>query len=364
MSARLVLLATLLAAPPSGRAEDRVTVRGVYYRETSTRVVQPMVKLEKDLPAGVDVGAHFLVDAITSASVAAGALQDTLFTEYRKEAGFTVGKTFDRTRIGAFYRHSREPDFLATDVGLSLAQGVWDNTGTVLANVAYGSDTVGPMLDQHLAVTFGSLSYLQALSPTLAAQVGYEALLYDGYQANPYLRVPNFGYESLPKKRMRHAAVARLAHYLPTLGAGVQLHYRLYYDHGVGEEESDPWNLLAHTVELRLHKELTSTLEARFSYRFYTQGAAAFWCNTSVLTGGSTECYGLTPHYYSVDPKLGPMRTHTAEVKVTWEARALRTVPLLGWFAGGAFDLSYGRYFQNTRYGNAHVLQTAYSLPF
>ena len=30
----------------------------------------------------------------------------------------------------------------------------------------------------------------------------------------------------------------------------------------------------------------------------------------------------------------------------------------------GAFELSYGRYFQTTHYGNAHLLQTGYTLPF
>ena len=54
------------------RADDYVIVRGAYYREASTRVIQPMVELQRDSPSGIDVGAHFLVDAITSASIAAG----------------------------------------------------------------------------------------------------------------------------------------------------------------------------------------------------------------------------------------------------------------------------------------------------
>jgi len=30
----------------------------------------------------------------------------------------------------------------------------------------------------------------------------------------------------------------------------------------------------------------------------------------------------------------------------------------------GTFELSYGRFFQNTSFANAHVLQTGYSMPF
>ena len=67
-------LAGLLGAFVAGpvRADDYVSVRGVYYREPSTRVIQPMVEVERDSPSGIDVGAHFLVDAITSASLPPG----------------------------------------------------------------------------------------------------------------------------------------------------------------------------------------------------------------------------------------------------------------------------------------------------
>lgn len=368
----LAVLVALVAVAPAGRGEDRLTVRGAYYREHSTRVVQPMVQITKDLPRGFDVGAHFLVDAITSASIAAGVMQDQLFTELRKEAGAAVGKTWDRTRMGVSYRQSREPDYISHALGLSVSQGVWDNTGSIGINVARGFDTVGPNLNLPLDVYFGGVSYSQALAPTLLAQVGYEVIYLDGSLGslgNPYSQVPNHGRERPPDERLRHAAIARTAYYLPASGTGLQLHYRFYFDHAPGLEPQagapeNPWNVVAHTVDVRLHQELTAHLELRLGYRFHSQGAAAFWCNTDPSRGGRTDCYPPEAPYFVVDAKLGPVTTHVPELKLWWEAHALRTIPVLGWLAGGAFELSYAHFIQDTRYENAHVLQTGYSLPF
>jgi hypothetical protein len=353
----------LLSAQP-GWGEDRVSVHGAYFREASTRVVQPMIQISKDLPAGLDVGAHFLVDAITSASVAAGGGADSLFTELRKEAGVVVGKSWDRTRLSLSYRQSREPDYISHTAGLQWTQGVWDNSGTLNVRVAGGHDTVGPMLDQSLSVYFAGASYTQALSPTWLAQLGYEAALLDGYQGNPYVSVPNVGHEKPPAKRLRHTIAARVAKYLPRSRTGLQLYYRFYVDQLALTGHDNPWDLTAHTVTGRVFQELPGNLEVRFSYRYHTQGKAAFWCLTDPSRGGSTECYGVFPRYASVDDKLGPLHTHTPEVKLIWEARGWSGVPVLGWLAQGSFDVSYGYYVQSSKFGNAHLLETGYSLPF
>ena len=73
--------------------------------------------------------------------------------------------------------------------------------------------------------------------------------------------------------------------------------------------------------------------------------------------------YLNTAIYYTADPKLGPVVTEYPEVQLVWAADALRTVPFLRWFAAGTFEISYGHYFQNDSFGNAHVLQTGYRLP-
>src|SRR4051812_49961908 len=79
-------LVSLAVATPA-RADGSLAVRGVYYKERATRVMQPM--LDGMFDAGVHgvVTGHFLVDAITSASASSGAADATAFTERRYEGG-------------------------------------------------------------------------------------------------------------------------------------------------------------------------------------------------------------------------------------------------------------------------------------
>ena len=60
----------------------------------------------------------------------------------------------------------------------------------------------------------------------------------------------------------------------------------------------------------------------------------------------------------------GPVHTEYPEVQLIWQAEALRPFPFFRWFAAGTFEISYGHYFQSTSFGNAHVLQTGYRMPY
>ena len=74
--------------------------------------------------------------------------------------------------------------------------------------------------------------------------------------------------------------------------------------------------------------------------------------------------YPVDAIYYAADPKLGPVVTQYPEMQLVWQADALRAVPFLRWFSAGAFEISYGYYFQNTAFGGAHLLQTGYRLAY
>lgn len=371
----------LLAQP--AWAEDRVSVRGMYYREASTRVVQPLAVITKDLPAGFDIGVHYALDAITSASEAQGNETDYIRTELRHEASLAVGKRFDRTRVAVAVRESREPDYQSHSGGVSVTRGVWDNSGVVGLNGSVARDTLSrgalDMANQkfHLTILFAGVSYDQALTPTLRAQLGYEFMYQDGFLGNVYRNVPNFGLEKPPDTRFRHALTPRVARYFPTVGLGLQLHYRFYFDHWTGdaieraagqfvrpEYGADPWFGFAHTVEGRIFKELGRDVEVRLSYRYHTQTSTDFYCNTYGNLGGDPGCYPQFSLYYSADEKLGGLDTHMPEVKVYWTPRIFANVPVLRHFAHGTVELSYAYLFQQTHYGDAHFLQSGYTLPF
>jgi hypothetical protein len=363
----------------AARADDYVTLRGAYYREASTRVIQPTVEVERDDDSGVDVKAHFLVDTITSASVAAGTAVDSIFTETRNEAGLSLRKRWSRADVGLGYKYSAESDYWSHALNASASLRFWGDTARLGLSVGHNFDTVAsrfrtpycahpPSASCSLDGTFVGLSYTQLLSPVLLAQASLESSYLDGFQANIY-RTVNTNYEKLPSTRLRNAAAVRVAYHVVRTGTSLRLAYRYYRDlrpcdlgGAPCDVKGDPWQLHSHTVEARVYQPLTRTLEVRASVRYYWQSRAAFWCD---IGDPVPFCrYEPSSAYYSTDPKLGAMTTLYPEVKLFWLAEALTDVPVLGWLAAGTFDVSYGRYFQHTSLGDAHVLQLGYTMPY
>jgi len=359
----LAALAALLALL-SGRAvaDDYVTVRGAYYREPSTRVIQPVVEVERDSASGWDVRAHFLVDAITSASLAAGTSVDSIFTETRNEVGFGVRKRWSRSDVTVNYKYSAESDYWSHSAFVSASQRFWGDTSRVTASTGVSLDTLSsrartpecatpPKASCPLDTFYGGLGYTQILSPVLLAQLSLEAAYLTGFQGNLYRSVPNFGYERLPDTRLRTAVATRIAYYVPSLSIALRLHYRYYFD---------SWSIGSHMVEGRVYIPATRTLDLRLTFRQYFQSSANVWCDLTANPG----CYDASARYYTTDPKLSPVNTSYPEIQLVWRAEALADVPVLGWISGGSFAISYGRYIQNTSYDFAHVLQTGYTLPY
>jgi len=386
----ILVLGFVLLAAGLARADDYVVVRGAYYREASTRVIQPMVEVQRESPTGIDVGAHFLIDTITSASIAAGTTVDNVFTEVRDEAGFRVRKRWERSDLSVAYRYSSESDYWSHSIGLSYGTRLWYDTAALRFSVGRNYDTLSakgrtpdcqpgkPAAFCTLNGWFGGVSYSQVLSPVAIAQISAETSYLEGFQGNLYRQVGSLAkYEFLPERRMRNAITPRIAYYFPRTETGLQLHYRFYFDFYPGDAgtPSDPWLITSNMIEARVYQQVTPALQVRLAFRYYRQNHAAFWCAapTRPTTLPPTQfCamatdppsgYRNTAIYYTADPKLGPIVTEYPEVQLVWAADALRTVPLLKWFAAGTFEISYGHYFQNDSFGNAHVLQTGYRLP-
>jgi Protein of unknown function (DUF3570) len=297
----LLALSGALLSRSTVRAEDRVTIRGAYYREASTRVIQPVVEISKDLPQGFDITAHYLVDTITSASAAAGTSVDSVFTELRSEVGLGVGKTWDRTRATLSYKYSAESDYWSHAWWASLSRTFWGNTATVGAFGGLSLDSVGfrtrtptcraaDGFSCPLNSVFGGLGYTQVLSPVAVAQVNLDAADLWGFLANPYRTVTS-GSEVFPSRRLRTAVSVRGAYYFPEIETGLQVQYRYYRDFypdalpaGVN---ADPWGLSAHTIEGRIYHRLSRDLEVRFLFREYFQQPPAFWCDVPANAGCS-----------------------------------------------------------------------------
>jgi len=185
-------LAGLLVAGVA-HADGELQMRGVYYKERSTRVVQPMLDAMFEVGAHGLITSHFLVDAITSASIAAGTAVDNVFTEIRDEVGLRVRKRWQRSDLALSYRYSAESDYWSHGVAASFGHRFWEDTASVRVSAGRSFDAVtangrmpvcrpggAQMQSCDLNVWFGGISYSQVLSPVAIAQVSYEAAYVEG----------------------------------------------------------------------------------------------------------------------------------------------------------------------------------------
>jgi hypothetical protein len=382
-------------APAPAQAQSAVLFRGNYWRDRNTRVLQPEVDLSKELPTGTTIGTHYLLDAITSASVAAGVTSDQPFTELRNEFGVNVAQRLKSTgQIGASYTYSSESDYWANLVTLSGSVDLNQRNTTLALALAYGHDNVGQRLNGTLA-TLGTLDsfrliagWTQVLSPTLLANFTFDAGVIgfgnkdNGFQANPYRTVllggsPNR--EVVPFQRIRLAWTLAL-HMVAPIGSRVvpflafRPAYRIYWD---------DWGILSHTPELRMHLPI-GLAELRITGRYYKQGAASFYreqfgtpayVNTPGEPNGAAgapcpTCLGSFSHgpnalFFTADPKLSAFGDMLLDVRLLLKLRF--TERISHWFSEGTLELMYGHLFESryalTAFGDSDLAGVQFSFP-
>lgn len=370
--------------------EGSVTLRGNYWRDRNTRVVQPAVELSKETPTGTVIGAHYLLDAITSASVAAGVLRDQPFTEVRNEAGFSVGQRVGPALIAAAYSYSSESDYWAHTASLGFVLELFQKNTTLGATLSYGNDKVGQRQGPStynivggLQTVRGIVNLTQLLSPTLLATLSYEVGVLgfgsstNGWLANPY-RAVNFGgapaRELVPFQRIRQSVALAVHWLLPTHirlmpYLAFRPSYRFYFD---------DWGISSHTPELRTFIPVGPT-EFRVTARYYTQTQASFWNDvdgTPSYPSGvglhCTTCFSETVRqgaYYTSDPKLSAFASEFLELRFLVHLNGLGRLRLPGasWLSSGIVELSYGHYFNggyaHTAFGDADVAGLTLSWP-
>lgn len=355
-------LAALVAAlvvlvPAVARGEGAIGLRSGYYKERSTRVIQPMIDARLETDAGGTITGHVLVDSITSASPAAGTAVE--FTEQRYEGGVGYAHRLGRLQIGGTLRSSTEDDYTSHNIGVTASLELLDKNLNLAVAFARGFDTITngvaagpsvPMIEEHLATGMTSVSVTQLLGPRVLASVTFELMDLHGYQGNVYRRVfggPTPAPERVPDLRLRTAVAGWLRGYLPATDSTWVLGYRYY---------ADDWGVRAHTAEGRWIQTLTDGLELRARYRFYAQRAADFWRDTYTLDEIDDPTTFITR-----DQKLDAMVVHTAGGQVTL---ALGTLGVEGRYATWRVDVIVERLWQDNLFGNAWVGQVGLTVPF
>ena len=362
----------------TGTWTGAVETRGNYYWERSTRVYAPAVHGELASPDGVRLSVDYLVDAITSASVAAGVNADVRFTEIRHDVGAGVGYEFSLGDDAKFLstlrlRWSEEPDYTSRAVSLSNQLALDDRSTLLTLNASFLFDDVrqrvmgGPRMgvydvgdragllqddawDVDFNVASLTLGLTQTISPTVLLDVGYDFAQLDGYQNNVYRQVPVAGTprpENHPLARTRHALYARLAWYVPASRTSLHALLRGYLD---------SWDIAAITPEARLYQEISSLAQLRLRYRFYAQSRAYFY------RADSTD-YGSDDVFVSADPKMSAFRSHLAGAQLSLGLDFLEGSGL-DFARGGSVDFGIDYLWQTSRFGNGVIAQMGLRVPF
>jgi len=371
-------LVTLLAASGLAHADGSLTARGVYYKERSTRVVQPMLDAMFEVGTRGLVTGHMLVDAITSASASSGAAAAEPFTESRYEGGLGYAHEFDGpegsivdvVRVGASGKVSSEPDYRSLYAGLRAEAELAQKNATVGLGGGIASDELSAAGTQDSSgisegiklmcpgdtmaqsdscplttyLVFVSLSHLTSKNSVVG--VSYDLSHQEGFLANAYRQViiaPVPVAERHPFERTRHALAVSARYYVPRLQTAFIAAYRYYWD---------SWQIHSHTPELRIIQQVGSTADASFRYRYYTQDASFFWEDRYTSA--------MVP-YVTDDPKMSPFDGHLLEAKLGILGE---TFGLEGRWAGARFEGILEYIIQHNRFGNAVVAHAALTVPF
>lgn len=347
----------LVVGPAQAEGDDgSVTLRGAYYKERATRVVQPM--LDGEFPAGAEgmVDAHLLVDAITSASISAGAA-DAAFSEKRYEAG--AGYTWERGPLvlGGSLRGSTEPDYTSLFATVRGERGVAERNAVLGLTLGAGRDAVsnagaqGPFaspIEGSLTTLLASISASQVWSETAVLALTYDVASLHGFQQNPYRVVTaraGMAAERHPDERLRHAVAASGRWYWPRTGSTWIAVGRFYVD---------DWGVMAATPELRWVQDAGDDVDFAARYRLHVQGAADFYKERYEVTAPELE------PYLSADEKLSAFVSHTFEAKLGVRGAAFG---LTGRGGATRFEALLQYVAQGNAFGNAVAGQFAITVP-
>jgi hypothetical protein len=368
----VVLLSTSARADlSSGTWTGHLELRGNYYWETSTRVVAPEVRARLDSPEGTRVEAAYLLDAITSASIAAGVQEDIRFTEVRNQGTLGVSREFDfetmQLRLGTSGRLSHEPDYFATAItsygALSLNQRatvlslaltyVHDDVGAVLRG---GEVRVDPVTGRDLSDrgrqgqlegVASVLTWNQTLSPTATLVTSYQLVHNWGYLQNPYRRARVGGglsSEVHPTQRTRHTVYGRLAIFIPETQTALHAAYRVY---------ADDWQIAAITPEFRVYQMIGASAMVRLRYRYYSQTDAFFY--QAAFSGDEP--------FMTADQKTTMFDSHMFGIQLRLGLSFLRG-SFLEFLERSWIDMNFDYWVQTSAFGNGVLAQAGIHAPF
>lgn len=353
--------------------------RGSYWRDRNTRVLNPTVDLRQQTSSGVSVTGAYGLDAITSASVAAGATTDQPFTELRHEIGFGLEVPLaGKSTLSGGYGYSTESDYFSHTASLRTKISLLQDNTILRIGGDYTHSSVGKRLGPTGYLNMGILheahaivGVSQVMSRTIVGSLSYELFVLSGYQNNPYRPVFVAGerreFENLPRLRIRHAI-------------GMSGHKMFRFDRTLVPHLTlrpalrilvDSWGTKSVSPELAVHLPI-GPVELRGLLSYFHQAEASFYrssCGEQPKVFPGAPCYAergvefgtatnsngneTTFMAYTSDPKLGTYSTWTTELQIKWRMTVFSHLGSVGsLLSRSAIELSGGMWFAQDAIGN------------
>lgn len=326
---QLILFAILSLCSRQTRAQQEAseakgtgTTRSAIYADSdSTLVTTYIADAEVVLVDGATLGAHVLIDHVSSASVDVMTAATGRFEETRSEGGFRVEVALPaKTELNIAYVGSRENDWQSHSIQLAATKSLARDNAVLRLSYGGVNNEVGrsgdPLFHKSLKIHTGQITFTQLIDPKSLISFSYFIQRADGFQSSPYRFVSTSnavftGPEAHPSLRVRQAFSIDYQRYLARYAAATGS-YRLY---------CDDWGVMSHTgiASFRIIPSEPWAIETWV--RGYSQRAASFY----------QKKYANVHKYMSNDRELSTFWDTSLGTKLEWKhARVVLDVKLEG----------------------------------
>ncbi|MEZ4401924.1 MAG: DUF3570 domain-containing protein [Kofleriaceae bacterium] len=298
------------AAEPTGDHADVAVRTSLYADDDATVISTTSVAVEGRATERATLRAHYVADAVSSASVDVVTAATGRWTELRSEVQGGAAWSDGTWAVTADYVHSREHDWASHTVALSGSRDLFQHNLTLALGVSAVDNQVGRAGDVTFARQQRSAGVdaraVWVASPRDLWSASYTVGYVAGYQASPYRyalvagpAATAIGFpETAPDRRLRHAVTARWNHAVFT-AAAVRSHARVYLD---------DWGVASMTAGTGLAVALGEHLEVEATLRGYLQRHAAFY----------QDVYDQPRRYLTADRELSTFRDVFAGARARW----------------------------------------------
>jgi hypothetical protein len=283
------LLFSLAAAAVAAGAEPTVlpaTRAGIYQDSDHTTILTASAGATGTIDDRYRVGARYLVDVVSSASVDVVSQATGTFHDVRHDISASGGYD-DRSRsLIAGYSFSTENDWTSHNVSLAGSHALLEQNLTLSGSLAFQTNAITRAnsigFEESLKSYLANLAASYTLSERDLVQVALASALHEGFQSSPY-RYRTI--DDVSEERFRQALVLRHHHYFTGEWA-LRNHARFY---------ADTYGVESLTVGSEAAWERTP-FEWSLALRGYGQTGARFY----------REQYTQAERYMSFDKELSP----------------------------------------------------------